>query len=329
MNGDDERSDRADREDAERGAMKRALSDYRAASQALDERPSAQARAAILAAAAREVGAQPRDAAAIGAPPRRGRPALRWPMAAAATVLLSSLAVMMAERVEQSQTVAEIAPPAAVPTAPATDSRAAADQPAVAIAPAPTADAASEKLAAPPIAAPSPVPPAPRRARQEPRAPDAAPAEAARERSVEQRASTAPAPLPAPPTPPVHSAPSAPPVAAAPSAAAAGAAPSIAQPTERGAADTATASKPEAAPMAKEFFRRDARSEAALGAAQRPDVPTEAEEATLSAADWLARIVRLREARRHAEADAQLQRFRQRYPQVKVPEQALPPAGTR
>lgn len=332
MNSDDERSDRADRENAERGAVKRALSDYHAASQALDERPSAQARAAILAAAAREVGAQPRDAAATGAPLRPRRGALRWPMAAAATVLLSSLAVMMAERVEQSQTVAEISPPAATPAATATDSRAAADEPAVAIAPPPTADAAAEKpTTAPPVAAPRSIaPPEPRRARQELPPPEASAAEAARERSVEQRASAAPAPLPAPPAPPVPSALSAPPVAPAPSAPAAGAAPSIAQPPERAAADTATTAKPEAAPMAKEFSRRDARSEASLGAAQRADAPpAEAEQGTLSAADWLARIIRLREAGRHAEADAQLQRFRQRYPQVKVPEPALLPAGTR
>lgn len=323
MNGDDERGDRADREDAERNAMTRALHDYRAAAAALDERPSAAARAAILAAAAREVGARPRDAA-TGVPPGRGHRALRWPMAAAATVLLSSLAVMMAQRVEQeSPTVAEIAVPPATPAAPSTDDRAAAEGPAVAIAPAPPADAVAERpTTAPTLAAPR-SPPPPRRARQEPPAPGIAAPEAARERSVVQSAPSSPTPPPAPSAPA--------PFAAAPSAPAATAAPPIAQPSEQAAAaDTATARRQQTAPSAKASSSREARSEAGLGAAQRADaVPAEAEERALSADDWLARIVRLREAGRHAEADAQLQRFRQRYPQVRLPEQALPPAGTR
>jgi hypothetical protein len=67
---------------------------YREASAALDERPAHAARASILAAAAREVGAGPRAANA----PRAVR--MRWPLAAAAAVLLSTLAVMLASRTE-------------------------------------------------------------------------------------------------------------------------------------------------------------------------------------------------------------------------------------
>ncbi len=76
------------------------LRGYRAATDALDERPSAATRAAILAAAARQVQAVPRDAREPVALPRV-TPRKRWPYAAAAAVLLSSLAVMMATRTER------------------------------------------------------------------------------------------------------------------------------------------------------------------------------------------------------------------------------------
>lgn len=65
---------------------------YGEASAELDERPAASTRASILAAAAREVGARPADAAKY----RR-----RWPLAAAAAVMLSTLAVMLAIRTDE------------------------------------------------------------------------------------------------------------------------------------------------------------------------------------------------------------------------------------
>ena len=68
---------------------------YREANAALEERPSASARASILAAAAREVRAQPVNAARV----YRGR--TRWPLAAAATVMLSTFAVMLAIRTNE------------------------------------------------------------------------------------------------------------------------------------------------------------------------------------------------------------------------------------
>ncbi len=93
---------------------------YREASAELDERPSAAARAAILAAAARHVEAKPRAADAPRVSHRR-----RWPLAAAAAVLLSSLAVMMAQRTAEEMPTftapagsQDRAPAASVPPAP-------------------------------------------------------------------------------------------------------------------------------------------------------------------------------------------------------------------
>lgn len=80
---------------------------YRAASDALDERPSAAARAAILAAAARAVDAQPRDAQ-TGATARRaqarttnGGVLSKRPLAAAASFLVATVALVVATNVER------------------------------------------------------------------------------------------------------------------------------------------------------------------------------------------------------------------------------------
>ncbi len=50
-----------------------------------------------------------------------------------------------------------------------------------------------------------------------------------------------------------------------------------------------------------------------------------AAEAELPAEEWLRRIVALRLAARHVEADASLARFVRRYPDYRVPQQARPP----
>jgi len=47
-----------------------------------------------------------------------------------------------------------------------------------------------------------------------------------------------------------------------------------------------------------------------------------------SAQDWLAHIVKLRGEGRHEEADAELKRFRERYPDFPVPPTALPPVSS-
>ncbi len=73
--------------------------------------------------------------------------------------------------------------------------------------------------------------------------------------------------------------------------------------------------------------RRDAAKPAAtapLSAAQ-----SERKQVEESAAMWLERIIKLRREGRHDEADAELKRFRERYPQVQPPAEALLPAGTR
>lgn len=262
MNGNG--SDRDTAADALADALKRTRQGYRAAADAMDEQPSAQARAAILAAAARAVDARPRDVAAGSR--LRTRP--RWPMAAAATVLLSTLAVFVARQTEHEQQgakVAEAAPPQTVartvPIAPA--------EPA-----APAEAAPPVAQAAPPAASEKAVAAAPIARLEEPVAAD-----------TQGAASRKPAP-PAAPAP---------------------ALPSL--PALSGSVGNAVRSSggpdPGGGPMGQ----------------------PSAEERALSAGDWLAQIVRLREAGRHAEADAQLQRFRERYPQVRVPDQALPPAS--
>jgi hypothetical protein len=126
-----------DRDDA-------SLRRYREANAALDERPSAATRAAILAAAARQVEAKPQPAEA----PRVTR--RRWPLAAAAAVLLSTLAVMMAQRTEQEmptftapaeQSLAKVAaaPPGSPPAAEQAGRESQAPRPA-----APAADSTSQ-----------------------------------------------------------------------------------------------------------------------------------------------------------------------------------------
>lgn len=52
--------------------------------------------------------------------------------------------------------------------------------------------------------------------------------------------------------------------------------------------------------------------------------PSEANATDDSAAAWLMRIIQLRRDGRHVDADAELKRFRERYPQVQVPAAALP-----
>jgi hypothetical protein len=68
---------------------------------------------------------------------------------------------------------------------------------------------------------------------------------------------------------------------------------------------------------------------AGLGAATG-SVRAEADASTAPpASEWLERIIKLRRAGRHDEADVELKRFRESYPQVTVPAEALPATGTR
>ena len=241
---------------------------YREANAALDERPSAATRAAILAAAARQVEARPRPA---DAPRIVRRP--RWPLAAAAAVLLSTLAVMMANRSEQEM------PSFTAPAERAQESVAVAPAPSTAAMPA--SDSAAP-LPAPPIAqAPAPI------------AKRSATSNAREERS------------------------------SVPAAA-----------TERADAQSSEAASPAASARSAE------RAAEGMGEARQAPAPAAQGAARLDAArdfegfapTWLERIVKLRSEGRHAEADAELKRFRERYPDVQVPPAALPggaAAGTR
>ena len=303
---------------------------YREASAELDERPSAAARAAILAAAARHVEAKPRAADAPRVSHRR-----RWPLAAAAAVLLSSLAVMMAQRTAEEMPTftapagsQDRAPAASVPPAPV---------PSVAIdqrqdSPPPPPTAAAE----PQVSGKNAVGEAPGAGTVAPgvrlkkSAPDGATDERANVASTvpERRdeptvaADTAKSRAPAQGERETSSAearralPAAPPQ---PSAAVPVPAEAV---TGRSARDAAGA---EPAPA-----YRAARKELAPAAAPavRGAVGEEAlRDFERSAQDWLDRIVKLRGEGRHADADAELKRFRERYPEVQVPSAALPPAA--
>ena len=324
---------------------------YRQASAEVGERPSAAVRASILAAAAREVGAKPVDAATPYSPRKR------WPLAAAAAVMLSTLAVMMAIRTNEEMPQFS-APPVPARTTPdrvpppAGSTSAAASmseplpiererlQPGAQRAPA----RASADRAAPPAASP-PAPmteePISKRQMQDSQAverplersqegvgsrlkkesnsvaqagreenrpvvteaPAAAPANE-QDRARQNTPASSPAPPPAPEAQAMAK------LRAEQRAAAAGAA-APAAPVDQASADA----------------RRDAAKPAApppLAAAQ-----SEHKQVEESAALWLERIIKLRREGRHDEADAELKRFRERYPQVQPPAEALLPAGTR
>ena len=315
---------------------------YRAASEALDERPSAATRAAILAAAGRQVEAQPRAAESPLAQPRRS-PALRWPWAAAATVLLSTLAVMMATQTEREMPT--FTPPASAPAernaaAPETEGRA----PTVAV-PAEPARAG----AAPPVRAEATAPALENKQRGEQRA--------AQDRLAERSERDAPQKQPAAATPattPAPEAASAPPIAAGEErlrakqeAAERRANEAVAPPPAPAASGallkrSAPAAKPDAMTSSTAERQHDERADAAnappaalpkqtapaagaLGAAAGDP----ARESELSAEQWLQKIIALRAAGRDDEADAELRRFRERHPQVQVPRTALPASGTR
>ena len=316
---------------------------YRQASAELDERPSASVRAPILAAAAREVGARPMSADA----PRPIRPS--WPLAAAAAVMLSTLAVMMAIRTNDEMPQFNAPPEAAHP--------------------------AADNVATPATTAPAPPraesPATPREAinQQAPERQRAPTEERSVARLKKESDSVAQAPgetnRPALTEVPVtgrlkrDSDPGAqaprdmglPATTEAPATArtnepknaeleksqrnvpaAAAVPPPAPEPTVRAksrAEQAAAGAVAQTPPMdqASSDARRDTAKPAApapLSAAQEERKQTDE-----SAAAWLERIIKLRREGRHDEAEAELKRFRERYPQVQPPAEALPPAGTR
>jgi hypothetical protein len=302
---------------------------YRAAGEALDERPSAATRAAILATAARQINAAPRDASApMATPVRRRMP--RWPMAAAAAVLLSTLAVMMAVRTEHEM-------PTFTPPAESETARVPATAPGAATAPA--TDPVAQGAAAPIARAPSldkdragaAVTPASPRAgagadakrRDAEQLAESKVTEPGAGPRVKEEATALAAPASAPPAaPPVagQRAAPAPSAAAADAASAEAAAPAPAVERRRN----------EVAGTARAPARQAPEAGATLGAAtEQPRAEKDAPADELRAEEWLERIVKLRQAGRHDDADAELKRFRERHPQVHIPAAALPPSGTR
>lgn len=259
---------------------------YREASAALDERPSAATRAAILAAAARQVEARPQ---AADAPLDSRRP--RWPLAAAAAVLLSTLAVMMANRTgdempsftapaERAPEAVAVAPAPSVAATPSADSVAPSPAPSIAQATAPIAKRSTASDA-----------------REERSSATAAP----KERLDVQGSEAA-----------------SPPAAARPAERVAEGASAEARQELPAASPSAPLAPPRAAPLARSAPAPAAQDAARLDAARDFEG---------SAPMWLERIVKLRKEGREAEADAELKRFRERYPEVQVPSAALPGGG--
>jgi hypothetical protein len=285
----------------------RVLAAYRAASAALDEAPSADTRAAIVAAAARAAGSRPRP---IGQPRR-----WRLPLAAAASVLVGTIALLIATQVEQppaggeADAVADAVPRTPAPAAPEVaaasgQNQAAAPQTPRVEPPAPTAPSAGAPAAA--KAAPSgaalsgrralpqpgspPTPPAPRTVDAFPAAaPTAggAPATAAPGQALGSTAESlagAGQPRPAPPPPPADA---------------------------RGAAPAPAVAAPAPARLSSEL-RRDSAAETEAPWRSRTET-------------WIERIVKLRAEDRHAEADAELAALRARHPDLRLPASVLPP----
>ena len=317
---------------------------YRQASAEIGESPSASVRASILAAAAREVGAKPVDAAA----PYRARS--RWPLAAAAAVMLSTLAVMMAIRTSEEMPQFSEAP-APSPARSAADNVAppAAAPPMTPMAEKSTAQSAAKvepERQSQPAAPPATPPPssaveqsAARRAANDQPTLESQPArtlEGSFGRLKKDSEGAAQAPREA--SPPVvteapatmgakeedrarQNVPAASPAVPAPEPGA-----RSKQRAEQGTVAGAAAPAP---PM--DQASSDARRDAAKPAATAPLSAAQSERKQVDepAAVWLERIIKLRREGRHDEADAELKRFRERYPQVQPPAEALLPAGTR
>lgn len=269
----------------------------RVAAEHRDERPDPRVRAAVLAAAARAVDARPANVPTPGQPSGRAR-TRRWPLSAAALLLVSVLAGMVGTRAlrdapERVTNVAVLAPTAVPNPAPQPKAEAPAAGPVTA-----------PVRATDPAQAPAPVP-APR------------------------AASTPQTPLPhrppsvAPPTAEVQRAERSSTVARAAQDEAAAAT------VERRAEAPAPAVPRSPAPAT--FGRQSA-----VAPEAEPDALARADAARnrravepLSAEAWVERIVRLRADGNDGEADRELEALRVRYPGFAVPAGALRATGTR
>ena len=318
---------------------------YREASGAMDERPSAAVRASILAAAAREVGAKPVDAAT----PYSTRK--RWPLAAAAAVMLSTLAVMMAIRTNEEMpqfsapepartSPASVAPPPAAPPA-ASPSLAEQSSSELGKAQSSTQRAPARTIADSAVAPPPGSMTEESISKREMK--DAQAIERPLERSQEgfggrlKKESNAAAQVGREENRPiVTEAPAAVPSNEQdrarqnmPAASTVPPAEATATPKLRAEQRAAAGAAAPAPPI--DQASADSRRDAAKPAAPPPLAAAQSERKLVeeSAALWLERIIKLRREGRHDEADVELKRFRERYPQVQPPAEALLPAGTR
>jgi len=334
---------------------------YRAASAALDEQPRAATRAAILAAAARAVNAEPQDVQSGATSLRQRRlrdlssrigPSRR-PLALVASFLVATVALVLATRTNEERNdsaqsaVASKAPEqtaANTPAAPADGDLRAKSETGGSTRMHETSDpAATDKVQAAPAEAKPAVPPAQPAHMQRRDLQSAAPAPSTRQdslrrdraladagepgRDLERAASgassvasnTAPAPASPPPAVGAVVAPAPPAPAAAPplkeerskdTAMLRAAGPRAEQPA---AAET-DASAPERLAKARPVERTPAMSE---------------ESVENDPVRWMERIIALRDAGRDDDADRELARLRERYVDVKVPENALRRTGTR
>jgi hypothetical protein len=280
---------------------------YRAASAALDERPAAATRSAILAAAARAVNAKPH---AVGA-----TSAWRWrvPLAAAATVLISTVAIILAQRTQQQMPaiIAESAPPPAparpeaASTAKPTESDALAGAPG---APAAAATAVRQDANAARSAPSRPIVATPRPAEFGARA-DLPPVAGTGRGAAADRASAER---------------EQPPVAQTSRNEAAA---SVEQAAAGGKA-TAAEGQP-AAPATVGSVMRDERSRALERRAPAVGGTAPALSKAETPERWLVRIIELRQAARDEEADAELKKLRELHPTLVIPESALRRTATR
>jgi hypothetical protein len=295
---------------------------YRAANAALNERPDAATRAAILAAAARAVDAGPR---AVGAARWRQ---WRFPLAAAATLLVSTVAFITAQRIDEL-------PPTQVAGAPMPAAPAPTD------AEAPPAKAATENPSEGPTRAS-------RReiAQSERKETEFEPAPVAKRHAADNEAPPSPAAAAAPMASrlaadsagdgSIEAAPAVPPASAPGAGARARSAAEDGQQLREPQAAAAAPVSPPPPPSVAGVREAD---EAAISADQPPSlrapraitqgVPPSGPSADVRLHDdpqrWLEHVIALRKSGRDDEADEELKRLRARYPNVDVPKAALRP----
>jgi len=325
----------------------------------LDEQPQAATRAAILAAAARAVDAQPQDAqsGATSLRHRRVRERAsrigpsRRPLALVASFLVATVALVLVTRTNEEReesarsAVASKAPEQMAANAPAAavdgDLRAKSDVGGPSKMPAASEPLATDKLEAAPAEAKPAAPPAPS-ARMQRAVPQSAPPTSERQDSSRRERTVADAGEPGRDQERA---------ASGASSVASNAAPAPASPPAVGAVVAAAPAAPAVTQQLKEERSKDMAMlrAAAPGAGERALAETDAAaparlakarpvERTAAMSEesvendpvrWMERIIALRDAGHDEEADRELARLRERYPDVKVPETVLRRTGTR